>query len=235
MWPDAAKFRHLGYFLKASAIFFLKKVVEKNGDILGYFLIWSKSSIFTLISCFKTCFDVDILNFKKSFVVDVLDFKIGFDVDILAFFCSAIFLATFCQISAIFFSNRLVTLYWTWYQFFILKSFVEEFWLFFEIQHHALPSHRDKRSQVFVRRWRVLRRADSGRRQNAGQAGQLCHGRHRPRCPSGIYEMFLFCHNVNFNWKVSVFLAHNYLFQTSNLHWNRIQDIFYSILRSFRQ
>jgi hypothetical protein len=50
------------------------------------------------------------LNFKKSFVVDVLDFQIGFDVDILRFFCSAIFLATFCQISAIFFSNRLVTL-----------------------------------------------------------------------------------------------------------------------------
>jgi hypothetical protein len=50
------------------------------------------------------------LNFKKSFVVDVLDFKIGFGVDILAFFCSAIYLATFCQISAIFFSNRLVTL-----------------------------------------------------------------------------------------------------------------------------
>ena len=111
MWPDAAKFCHLGYFLKASAIFFLEKVAEKNGDILGNFLIWSKFSIFTLISNFKTCFDVDILNFKKSFVVDVLDFKIGFDVDILAFFCSAIFLATFCQIWANFFSNRLVTLY----------------------------------------------------------------------------------------------------------------------------
>ena len=99
-----------GLLFEGLGDFFLEKVAEKNGDILGYFLIWSKSSIFTLISSFKTCFDVDILNFIISFVVDVLDFQIGFDVDILAFFCSAIFLATFCQISANFFSNCLVTL-----------------------------------------------------------------------------------------------------------------------------
>jgi hypothetical protein len=48
-----------------------------------------------------------------------LDFQIGFDVDILRFFCSAIFLATFCQISAIFFPI-------VWSHWVVRSQFLEE-------------------------------------------------------------------------------------------------------------
>ena len=53
MWPDWAKNRHLGDFLRAWAIFFFKKGAQNFGSILGDFLKWSKILIFNVVKVFS--------------------------------------------------------------------------------------------------------------------------------------------------------------------------------------
>ncbi len=56
--------------------FWKGEVAERNGDILGYFLLRQMFYTFTKISSFIVEFV--ILGFKKWFYVDVLDFQIEF-------------------------------------------------------------------------------------------------------------------------------------------------------------
>ena len=53
VWPDWAKFRHLGYFLWLLANFFFRKVAQENGYFLGYFLKWPEFFNFNAIKAFS--------------------------------------------------------------------------------------------------------------------------------------------------------------------------------------
>jgi hypothetical protein len=63
------------------------KIAQRNGSILGCFLIMQIYYIFTLISSFKTWFIVRILRFLMGFDVDVLDFQIELCCRYFGFFC----------------------------------------------------------------------------------------------------------------------------------------------------
>ena len=64
MWPDWAKFRHLGYFFRLEAKFFFKKVAQENGYFLGYFLKWPEFFNFIAIKAFPSH---KFLKFLKNF------------------------------------------------------------------------------------------------------------------------------------------------------------------------
>jgi hypothetical protein len=55
----------IGLFLEAHYDFFKDEVAQRNGNNLGYFLIWQIYLIFTQTSSFKTWFVVGILRFSK--------------------------------------------------------------------------------------------------------------------------------------------------------------------------
>ena len=56
---------------------------------------------------------------------------------------------------------------------------------------HALPSHRDQRTQVGHQRGRVFNRADRRRRQDLEQAHRLLHGCHCAGYTSGNNSLIL--------------------------------------------
>ncbi len=58
-------------------IFWKDEIAQRNGNILGFFLLKQINYIFTYICSFKTWFVVGILRFQKWFDVDILGFQIG--------------------------------------------------------------------------------------------------------------------------------------------------------------
>ncbi len=66
-WPDWAIFCQSGYFWMPIVTFWKDEVTQRNGDILGDFLL----KIF-----FPKGFDVGIFRFQKRFVVNVLHSQI---------------------------------------------------------------------------------------------------------------------------------------------------------------
>jgi hypothetical protein len=70
-WPDWAFFCQLGYFWKLIVSSWNDEVTQRNGDILGYFLIKQIFYILTLICSLKRYW---YLRFQKLQGVYVLDF-----------------------------------------------------------------------------------------------------------------------------------------------------------------
>jgi hypothetical protein len=72
-----------------------REVAQRNGDILGYFLL---KHIFTKIGTFKTWFVVGILRFQKRFNVHILDFQFELSYRYFGFFWFRDFVGYFLKI-----------------------------------------------------------------------------------------------------------------------------------------
>ncbi len=97
-----------GLFWKLIVMFCNVEVAQRNGNILGYFLVWQIIYIFTHISCFKTWFVVQVFQgFKSNLMLVLWTPKLSLDVDI---FGLATVQATFKNIGQ-FFSTLLVALF----------------------------------------------------------------------------------------------------------------------------
>ena len=75
VWPDVAKFRHFGYFLRALATFFSGKVAKEFGDFFGYFLNWPKFLIFNAINSFSKAKIDPFLSISEIFIRILAIFK----------------------------------------------------------------------------------------------------------------------------------------------------------------
>jgi len=103
-------FCQLGYFWKPIVTFCKDEVTQRNGDILGYFLLMQFFLHFHLNKQFQTVVCCGHLRFQKMFDVDFFNFHIELSYRYFGLFWLGDCFGYFFQNLDKFFSNRLVTL-----------------------------------------------------------------------------------------------------------------------------